>query len=122
MTQSTTTRTATHLLTAVLSAATGAPLAPLSQVAAVVHDLSDGTIPPDEIRDARGRVRAELIRQIPWLAEIRVPDFNDPDIELIKCEFIAGLAAACGGSVDIECGTLATRLGVPPNAKIVRNR
>lgn len=121
MTQSTSRTTATHLLPAVLSLTTGRLLAPLSQVVAVVHDLSDGTIPPDGIEAAQEQIRAELFRQIHWLAEIRLPDFTDPDTDLVKCEFLAGLTAACGGTVDIECGTLAAQIALPANAKIVRN-
>lgn len=113
--------TTTHLTPAVVSLVTGAFLAPADQIMDVISDLTLGTVLPDDIEAVLPEIRAELIRQLPWLGEIQVPDFNDPDSTATKGGFAADLAERFGGSVQIECGTLALPPGVPANAKIVRN-
>jgi hypothetical protein len=124
MTQSRT--TTQHLTPAVVSAATGVLLAPLADIFAVIHDLTDGRLSPAEVESAQARIRAELIRQFPWLADLRLPDFDRvPETRAAKGAWIVELTSRYGGMLQVETGTLTdipgAVLGLPEGVSIVRN-
>jgi hypothetical protein len=120
-------RTSDHLTPAVLTAATGVIVAPLEQVFAVIHDLTGGRLIPGEVAGMQDRIRAELIRQVPWLIEIRIPDFDAyEDPRLARTEFVKAVMEDHGCVVTLECDTLADIPGevfnLPRNLTLVRIR
>lgn len=100
--------TQTHLTPAVLTAATGVVLGPLDQAFAVIHDLIGGTVIPPEVATVQSALRAELIRQHPWIADLKVPEFHHlPEPRFAKARWIAEVTTTYGGTLEIEPGTLA---------------
>lgn len=115
----------THLLPAIISAATGVNLAPADQTLDLIRDLSGGTIPSELSNEYRDQIRAELTRQLPWLARIEIPDFSDPNETRICMTFIRELTeAGVPACAEIEPGTLTGPAvpEVPSYAKIGRKR
>lgn len=115
--------TVPHLTPAVVSAATGVILAPLAQVMDVIDTLSDGRIPAADVDQYAPLIRAELVRQFPWLAEIRMPDFEadlEVDTRVSKYGWIAELVTERGGICEVQPGTLTGLPELPANARIVR--
>lgn len=107
MTQ-TPTRTRVHPTPAVLTAATGVVFGPLDEAFAVIHDLIGGTVIPAEVAQVQDRLRTELIRQVPWLATIRLPEFTHlPSPRFAKQCWLTDITNTYGGIVAIEIGTLA---------------
>lgn len=100
--------TQTHLTPAVLTAATGVVLGPLDQAFAVIHDLIGGTVIPPEVATVQNALRRELIRQFPWIADLRIPEFHQLDApRFAKARWIAEVTATYGGALEVETGTLA---------------
>jgi hypothetical protein len=107
MTQ-TPTRTRVHPTPAVLTAATGIAFGPLDEAFAVIHDLIGGTVIPTEVAQVQARLRTELIRQVPWIAELRIPEFHhQPSPRFAKQCWLTDITSTYGGIVAIEIGTLA---------------
>lgn len=100
--------TQTHLTPAVLTAATGVVLGPLDEAFAVIHDLIGGTVIPPEVATVQSALRTELIRQFPWIADLRLPEFHQlPDPRFAKKRWIAEVTETYGGVLEVETGTLA---------------
>jgi hypothetical protein len=121
------TQTRTHLTPAVLTAATGVVFGPLDEAFTLIHDLIGGTLIPAEVATVQGRLRTELIRQFPWIAELRIPEFHRlPEPRFSKARWLAEVATEHGGALEVEIGTLADIpgpvLGLPAHASLVRNR
>lgn len=101
-------RTRVHPTPAVLTAATGVVFGPLDEAFAVIHDLIGGTVIPAEVAQVQDRLRTELIRQVPWLATIRLPEFShQPSPRFAKQCWLTEVVNDYGGIVAIEIGTLA---------------
>jgi hypothetical protein len=121
------TQTRTHLTPAVLTAATGVVLAPLDEAFAVIHDLIGGTLIPAEVATVQDRLRTELIRQFPWIAKIRIPEFHQlPEPVFSRKRWLDSIMAEHGGCLEVEIGTLADIPGavvdLPDYISLVRNR
>jgi hypothetical protein len=119
--------TRTHLTPAVLTAATGVVFGPLDEAFAVIHDLIGGTLIPAEVATVQARLRTELVRQFPWIAGLRIPEFHRlPDPRFARVRWIAEVTAEHGGCLEVETGTLAaipgSVLDLPDYVSIVRTR
>jgi hypothetical protein len=102
------TQTRTHLTPAVLTAATGVYLGPLDQALAVIHDLTGSTLLPADVTALQARLRAELVRQFPWIGDLLIPEFahlDDP--RLLRKRWLNEVMAVHGGALEVEIGTLA---------------
>jgi hypothetical protein len=120
------TQTRSHLTPAVITAATGVVLSPLDQAFAVIHDLIGGTLIPAEVAQTQDRLRQELIRQFPWIADLRVPEFHQlPEPAFSKKRWLADICDERGGCLEVEIGTLAEIPGavfdLPDYVSIVRS-
>lgn len=111
----------TYLTSAVLSVATGQILAPLDQISGLLHDLSGGDITPAQVHVRFPEIRAELIRQLPWLAHIEVPDFRAAkDPCYLHLGFLAAVTILYGSSQDIRIDALTPALAVKAGVRFAR--
>jgi hypothetical protein len=111
----------TYLTSAVLSVATGQILAPLDLVFDLMHDIAGDGISPAQAHVRFAEIRAELIRQLPWLEHIEIPDFRaakDPCYAQVG--WTASVAVIYGSTQTIEVGTLTPALAVPAGVRLVR--
>lgn len=116
----------TYLTPVVLTAATGQILAPLDQVFDLMNTLAGGRLAPGEVHLRQDEIRAELIRQHPWIFDILVPDFRrTEDPRRSRWQFLADIAAEHGGALTIETDTALLDipgpvLGLPAGVTLIR--
>jgi len=92
--------TQTYYTPTVLTVATGIPLSGLTSAFQLMHDLLGSPATPENLPVVQSQLRAEIVRQHPWIAELRLPE--DP------CDrrgWLAKVMAAHGAALDLAVDT-----------------
>lgn len=92
--------TQTYLTSAVLTVSTGVLFAGPGPAFELMHDLNGAPVGPEEVAEAQAEMRAEIVRQHPWIADLRIPD--DP---MNRHALLARVRAEHGSTLDLLVDT-----------------
>lgn len=91
------TQTRLYYTPTVLTVATGVLFSGLNPAFDLIHDLTGGVVLPANVPGLQEQVRAEIVRQHPWVAELRLP--ADP---ADRRDFLARVIAEHGAALELQ--------------------